>query len=92
MTDKRRSKVLRASEIGNYIYCARGWWLGRVLGYTSAHTEKMALGEEDHRGHGREVVTYHRLRRLGYLMLVLAVLLAVGILCYWLISQLPPSH
>ena len=88
MTDRRKSKVLRASEIGSYTYCARGWWLNRVLGYTSAHKEKLALGEEEHRVHGRDVVAYHRLRRLGYLTLALAVLLALLILCWWLASIL----
>ena len=90
MTGRRRSKVLRASEIGSYVYCARGWWLSRVLGYTSAHKEKMALGKEEHRGHGREVVASHRLRRLGYLLLALALLLALSILCRWLASGMLP--
>jgi hypothetical protein len=84
LTDRRRTKVLRASEIGSYVYCARGWWLNRVLGYASAHKEEMALGEEEHRGHGRDVVAYHRLRRVGYLMLALALMLALLILCWWL--------
>lgn len=88
MTNRHKSRVLRASEIGNYIYCARGWWLSRVLGYPSAHREKMALGEEQHRSHGRDVVAYHRLRRLAYLMLALAVLLALSILSWWLVSAL----
>jgi len=72
------------------MYCARSWWLSRVLGYASAHREKMALGEEEHRGHGREVVSYHRLRRVGYLMLALALLLALAIICWWLANALPP--
>jgi hypothetical protein len=90
LTNRRQSKVLRASEIGSYAYCARGWWLNRVLGYASAHKEMMALGEREHRGHGREVVVYHRLRRLGYLMLALASLLALSILFWWLASTLTP--
>ncbi len=84
MTDTRKSRVLRASEIGRYVYCARGWWLERVLGLPSARMERMALGEEEHRGHGRQVVGYHRLQRLGYLMLALAVLTALSLSCWWL--------
>lgn len=90
MTNARRNRVLRASEIGSYVYCARGWWLGRVLGLTSAHQEKMALGQEEHRGHGRRVVGYHRLQRLGYVMLALALLAALSILCLWLAGA--PLH
>jgi hypothetical protein len=90
LANRRQSKVLRASEIGNYVYCARGWWLNRVLGYASAHREEMALGEEEHRGHGRDVVAFHRLRRLGYLMLALALLLALSILLWWSANSLLP--
>jgi CRISPR/Cas system-associated exonuclease Cas4 (RecB family) len=88
LTGRRKTKVLRASEIGSYVYCARGWWLNRVLGYPSAHKEQMALGEEKHRGHGREVVAYHRLRRLAYLMLALALLLTLFVLCWWFATGL----
>ncbi len=90
MTNRRKSRVIRASEIGNYLYCARGWWLRRVLGYPSAHTEQMTLGEREHWDHGRDVLAYHRLRRLGYLMIGLALLLAVCILCWWLANTLLP--
>jgi len=92
LTNRRKSPVLRASEIGNYLYCARSWWLGRVLGYPSAHREKMVQVEEEHRAHGRDVVAYHRLRRLGYVVLALALLLALTILCWWLASELLPYY
>jgi len=75
--------VLRASEIASYAYCARGWWLTRVLGYPSAHTEKMALGEENHLSHGRRMVSILRLERLGYLLMGLGVLLGLMGLIWW---------
>ena len=88
MTETRRSEVLRASEIGNYAYCARGWWLSRALGYPSAHKDKMILGEEEHRSHGRAVVFDHRLERLGYLMIALGVLVGLLALSWWLATSL----
>jgi hypothetical protein len=64
--------VIRASEIGQYSYCARAWWYGRVLGYRSANVEAMRWGTDQHRAHGRGVERYHRLRWLAVGLLVLA--------------------
>jgi hypothetical protein len=88
LTGSGGSRVLRASEIGSYAYCSRGWWLSRVLGYASAHTEQMAMGEEEHLSHGRDVVSSHRLERLGYTLVFLGV--GVGFLgvIWWLASGL----
>jgi CRISPR/Cas system-associated exonuclease Cas4 (RecB family) len=67
-----RNKVIRASELGEYVYCARAWWLGRVLGYRPANLERLVAGEEAHIRHGQKVVGYHRLRRWAYALLALA--------------------
>lgn len=88
MTDSGKSRVLKASEIGSYAYCARGWWLSSVLGYPSAHREQMAMGEEEHLGHGRAVVVSHRLERVGYTLVFLGVGVgAVGVI-WWLANAL----
>ena len=71
---RKTGKVIRASELGQYAYCARAWWLGRVLGYRSANLERMAAGEAAHVRHGHKVVGYHRLRRWAYVSLALALL------------------
>jgi hypothetical protein len=84
LTGSGRSRVLRASEIGSYAYCARGWWLSRVLGYASAHTEQMAVGEEEHLSHGRAVVMSDRLERLGYTLVFLGMGLALLALIRWM--------
>ena len=86
MTDSTSSKVLKASEIGGYAYCERGWWLSRVLGYRSAHRERMALGEQAHLSHGSTVVASHRLERWGYTMVFLGVSLGLLTLILWLAS------
>jgi CRISPR/Cas system-associated exonuclease Cas4 (RecB family) len=74
---KSTSQVIRASELGEYAYCARAWWLGRVLGYRPTNLERLAAGEAAHVRHGQEVVSYHRLQRWAYALLALAVLAGV---------------
>lgn len=83
-----RNEVLRASEIASYAYCARGWWLSRVLGYRSAHTEKMSLGEASHHAHGRRVVIFRRLERVGYVLMGLGGSLALIALIWWIATGL----
>ena len=74
-------RIIRASEIGQYEYCARAWWLGRVLGYRSHNVEEMTAGAEQHANHGQQVVSYHHWRRLAYFLLSLAIV--VGLLFFW---------
>ncbi len=74
----KRDDIIRASEIGQYVYCARAWWLGRVLGFRSANVEAMRQGTAQHRAHGHAVVGYHRLRWLAVALLVLAVMVLVA--------------
>jgi CRISPR/Cas system-associated exonuclease Cas4 (RecB family) len=53
---KERKALIRASEIGEYVYCARAWWLRRVAGLTPAGSERRERGTVLHRRHGRAVV------------------------------------
>ena len=71
---KRPGQVIRASELGEYAYCARAWWLGRVLGYRPANLGRLAAGEAAHVRHGQKVVSSHRLQRWAYVLLALALL------------------
>ncbi len=73
-------RVIRASELAQYVFCAHAWWLGAVEGQPSAHRREMQAGEVAHRQHGRRVRTSVVLRRLAYLLLALAVLVALAAL------------
>jgi hypothetical protein len=79
-----RSRIIRASEIGQYAYCAHAWWLGSVEGLLSGHQQEMAAGEATHLHHGQSVRRSLGLARLAYIVLLLAVV--VGIV--WLVSGL----
>jgi CRISPR/Cas system-associated exonuclease Cas4 (RecB family) len=65
-----RPALLRASEVGEYVYCARAWWLRRVAGVEPAGAERREQGAALHAAHGRAVAA-------SRLLLVAAVLLAL---------------
>ena len=72
-------RTIRASEIGDYVYCARAWWY-RQNGEESSNTAEMESGTEFHRQHGRNVFYVRTLRLAGWGLLLLAfVLLAIAL-------------
>jgi hypothetical protein len=68
----REDDIIRASEIGHYAFCARAWWYSRVKGYEPENVAELELGIDEHRHHGRRVQGYHRLRRIGWGLVLLA--------------------
>ena len=77
-------RVIRASEIGEYVFCHRAWWLHQVQGHASANTRELAEGTARHAGHGRRVGLAGALRALALLLLIAAALAFV-------LSHLPPA-
>lgn len=75
------SKVwIKASEIGEYLYCQRAWWL-RLQGAASANVEELAEGTRQHARHGRGWRMASGLRTLAVGLAVVAmILLAVQLL------------
>ncbi len=55
--------ILRASEIGEYVFCRRAWWLRRVRGLESASHAQMETGIAQHARHGRAARRADTLRR-----------------------------
>jgi len=81
---RSRTRVIRASEIGSYLFCRRAWWYRRQ-GVAPQNLAKLAAGSAAHDRHGRSVRAMGWVRILAYGLVLLAlVLLAVQIL----ISQL----
>lgn len=74
MDARRSDSILRASEVGQYTFCARAWWLGNVEGYASSNQQALADGQAAHHRHGRQVQASATLTRLAYLLLLLAML------------------
>jgi len=48
-------RVIQASEIGQYVYCPRAWWLGSVVGMPSANESMLSAGIATHHRHAQMV-------------------------------------
>ena len=77
-------QLIRAREIGDYVYCRRSWWLSRVAGYQSRNVKQMADGVAYHEMHGRLVGRAVLARRVAYLFVFLSVAVFVFVLVYGL--------
>jgi CRISPR/Cas system-associated exonuclease Cas4 (RecB family) len=69
--------VIRASEIGEYVFCHRAWWLRRVKGLESANRAQMQAGTEKHVEHGRNVQRANTMRRWAIVLFVIALFFAL---------------
>lgn len=73
---------IRASEIAEYVYCRRAWWLKRTQGAASQNVRRLEDGNRHHREHGRAVGRSVWLQRAAYAV----VFLAVAVLVFQLLS------
>lgn len=72
-------RTIRASEIGTFQFCRRAWWYQRQ-GVTPENAMELASGSDFHRAHGRQVLTGRLARLVAWLLLGLALALAVAAL------------
>lgn len=83
--EEHLTDIIRASEVGEYVYCARSWWLHQVQGIASHNVAALNAGQDAHDRHGRQVARYQGQRRLalalgllGLVLIVLALALLAG--------------
>ena len=74
MSRMSQDRLIRASVIGQYVFCQRAWWLARVLDVPSTNVGEMNAGTRVHRQHGRRVIWAARARQVGIILLVAALL------------------
>jgi hypothetical protein len=76
-------RVIQASEIVEYIYCRRAWWLRRIEHNEPRNMSQLVEGQDYHRRHRG------RLRRAGFARrLALALIfLAVSIVVFWFVTS-----
>ena len=74
---------ITASEIAEYVYCNRAWWL-RLAGYKNENQEVLDQGSESHTQYSQQVNAVTRLERLGRFILVLG----IGLLIVFVLVRL----
>lgn len=72
--------LIQASELAQYGFCQRAWWLGTVKGESSVNRSALARGVQTHRSHADKVRIAFRWRYAG-----LAVL---GLGCFMLVMTI----
>jgi hypothetical protein len=68
-TTANNSALIQASELAQYGFCQRAWWLGTVKGQASTKQSAIAKGIQDHRSHAGKVRTAFRWRYAGLAIL-----------------------
>ena len=68
---------IRASDISEYAYCRRAWWLHRVQGARTRHRRLQRQGQVHHQAHAGKLSRVERSRRLAYGVLAVAFLFLV---------------
>jgi hypothetical protein len=69
-------RIIRASEIGTYLFCNRAWSYQRK-GVESENTRELAAGTELHYTHNREIMAAGCLRTMAMVLLLAALVLVV---------------
>jgi type IV secretory pathway TrbF-like protein len=80
MEKGERESFVRASGMGEYVYCARAWWLRREGVRPTRGGESRAAGTRWHEAHGRTVARARRLRAVSVVCVCLALALALALL------------
>lgn len=72
---RERSQTIRASEVADFTYCARSWWLRRVAGEEPTGHERRTAGVLLHARHGRAVSMSSAMLWMGVIALAAGMLL-----------------
>ena len=72
--------VFGASEVAEYVYCKRAWWLRRVQETPISDSSNLQYGTSVHLSHSRRVKHALGLQYCGYLLVVMGVIAAILLL------------
>ena len=71
-------QIIRASEIGEYVFCRRAWWLHRVQGLESVNRAQMETSAARHYvQHSRAVQRADALTRAAIILGVVALFISI---------------
>lgn len=66
-----KERWIKASELGEYLYCQRAWWY-RLQGIASRNVQELWQGTTDHLQHNRRLNWVLRQRSLAFILIVIA--------------------
>ena len=76
-----RARRVTASQVGQYAFCARAWWLGSIENREPVYLDRLEDGQSAHERHGWSVALARASSRLALLLVVVAALaLAVWVI------------
>ncbi len=81
MSRVNRSITITASEVGDFVYCAKAWHLKRC-GET-AQSESLEEGVVFHEDHGARVSQSQSLNRAGKSLAIIILILFAALILYW---------
>ena len=67
-------RIIRASEIGQYDFCAKAWWLGSIEGVSPSNIRQLQAGTAAHAEHGRQVKRASQLQIAAFILVGLGVI------------------
>jgi hypothetical protein len=68
-------RIIRASEVGQYDFCAKAWWLGSIEGVSPSNIRQLQAGTAAHEEHGRQVKRASQLQTAALLLVGLGVII-----------------
>jgi CRISPR/Cas system-associated exonuclease Cas4 (RecB family) len=74
-------RIIRASEIGSYLYCQRAWWY-QLNDYQPENTPELEEGKHIHEQHSRGVWISRGLSAIASVLIVVSLALVI----LWLIQ------
>jgi CRISPR/Cas system-associated exonuclease Cas4 (RecB family) len=77
---------IRVSEVGEYLYCRRAWWLRRMYGYRSVNSEQLQSGAVYHREHYDQVQSSERMLSMVRVALVVMGIATAVVLLWWVLQ------
>lgn len=75
-----RQKYRKASEIGEFVYCHRAWWLHHVQGFDPANRAVLEAGRANHARHGATVQRAAWVRWVAIVVGIVAILMMIAAL------------
>jgi CRISPR/Cas system-associated exonuclease Cas4 (RecB family) len=77
-------RTFNASEIDEYLYCHRAWWLRHMRGRESYNLDEMKAGNDYHDEHQQAVRRTTAAARLALIF----IFIVAGFVTFWLVSTL----